>query len=242
MEKEELKGSNKQETMDKTHNQDSDLETIRYYHGTWKNFFDYWQKRGVKVDPYEGEEMIHPYKGAKSNSKLPVQDFHTYDKAEMNDRIAESYDEFVFESAINEIGDSQPMDWKLIDTDKQAGSVEYIYQFDTPGETYEVNLTHFPSQNRINVEFSIGGDTQVITNSGIALPVLSTVMDIVKDFIRTNPKLKEIGFVPSKADETDSRREKIYIYYIKKNFPGAKIRKQEIGFGQSNASSIDVIL
>jgi len=36
---ESFMGSNKQETQDNTHNQDSDLETIRYYHGTWKNFF-----------------------------------------------------------------------------------------------------------------------------------------------------------------------------------------------------------
>jgi hypothetical protein len=102
MSKNELRGSNKQETMDLTHNQDKDLETIRYYHGTWKNFFDYWKKRGVKVDPYEGEEMIHPNKGARSNSKLPIQDFNTYDKAEMNSKITESFEQFKTEESINE--------------------------------------------------------------------------------------------------------------------------------------------
>ena len=102
MAKNELQGSNKQETQDNTHNQDNDLETIRYYHGTWKNFFDYWKKRGVKVDPYEDTEIIHPYKGAKSNSKLPVQDFHTYDKAEMNDKISESFEEFLNDEQIND--------------------------------------------------------------------------------------------------------------------------------------------
>ena len=96
--KDELKGSNKQETQDNTPGQDIDLETIRHYHGTWKNFFDYWKKRGVKVDPYEDTEMVHPYKGAKSNSKLPIQDFHTYDKSNMNDKITESFDEFINES------------------------------------------------------------------------------------------------------------------------------------------------
>jgi hypothetical protein len=105
MKNEELRGSNKQETVDYTHNQDSDLEKIRYYHGTWKNFFDYWKKRGVQVDPYEGEEMIHPHKGAKSNSKLPIQDFNTYDKANMNDRIIESFEEFLNENVLNEIGE-----------------------------------------------------------------------------------------------------------------------------------------
>jgi len=153
-----------------------------------------------------------------------------------------TFEDFLFEHQLNEIGDSQPMDWKLIDTDKQAGSVEYIYQFDTPGETYDVNLTHFPSQNRINVEFSIGGDTQVITNSGMALPVLSTVVDIVKDFIRTNPKLKEINFIPAKSSATDYRREKIYLYYIEKKFPGAKISKEELGTRALPYNSITITL
>ena len=48
MEGDKLLGSNKQETIDYTHNQDSDLEKIRYYHGTWKNFFDYWQNAELK--------------------------------------------------------------------------------------------------------------------------------------------------------------------------------------------------
>lgn len=100
MEGDKLLGSNKQETIDYTHNQDSDLEKIRYYHGTWKNFFDYWQKRGVKVDPYKETEMIHPYKGAKSNSKLPIQDFHTYDKSDMNDKITESFEQFLNENSL----------------------------------------------------------------------------------------------------------------------------------------------
>jgi|NOAtaT_6_FD_contig_101_214430_length_2056_multi_3_in_0_out_0_4 hypothetical protein len=102
MERDKLLGSNKQETIDYTHNQDSDLEKIRYYHGTWKNFFDYWKKRGVKVDPYEETEIIHPYKGAKSNSKLPIQDFHTYDKAEMNGKITESFDQFLEDEGLTE--------------------------------------------------------------------------------------------------------------------------------------------
>lgn len=98
----ELQGSNKQETQDNTHNQDSDLETIRYYHGTWKNFFDYWKKRGVKVDPYEGTELIHPNKKVQTKTTLPIQDFGTYDKAEMNDKIAESFEDFKSEELLNE--------------------------------------------------------------------------------------------------------------------------------------------
>ena len=46
--------------------------------------------------------MIHPYKGAKSNSKLPIQDFHTYDKSDMNDKITESFEQFLNENSNEE--------------------------------------------------------------------------------------------------------------------------------------------
>jgi hypothetical protein len=92
--KDELKGSNKQETQDNTHGQDKDLETIRYYHGAWKNFFDYWNKRGVETDPYKGVELIHPKKKIQTKATLPYQDFGTYDKAKMN-KLTESFEEFI---------------------------------------------------------------------------------------------------------------------------------------------------
>lgn len=92
-----LKGSNKVETQDNTHGQDKDLETIRYYHGTWKNFFDYWKKRGVETDPYKGVELIHPKKKTQEKSTLPYQDFGTYDKSDKN-RVIESFDSFLNES------------------------------------------------------------------------------------------------------------------------------------------------
>jgi hypothetical protein len=99
---ESFMGSNKKETQDNTHNQDKDLETIRYYHGNWKNFFDYWKKRGVETDPYKGVELIHPNKKIQKESTLPYQDFGTYDRSKMN-KLTESFEEFIKnEQNINE--------------------------------------------------------------------------------------------------------------------------------------------
>jgi hypothetical protein len=84
------------ESQDNTHNQDSDLETIRYYKGTWKNFFDYWNKRGVKTDPYKGTVLKYP-KEKIDNGNAPHQDFGTYDKKKMN-KLTESFDQFLNES------------------------------------------------------------------------------------------------------------------------------------------------
>ena len=100
--KDELKGSNKVETQDNTPGMDSDLETIRYYHGTFSNFFDYWKKRGVETDPYKGVELIHPKKKIQKESTLPYQDFGTYDRSKMN-KLTESFEEFIKnEQNINE--------------------------------------------------------------------------------------------------------------------------------------------
>jgi hypothetical protein len=55
-------------------------------------------------------------------------------------------------------------------------------------------------------------------------------------------KLKEINFVPAKSEATDNRREKIYLYYIEKNFPGAKITKEELGTRALPYTSISIIL
>jgi len=95
-----LKGSNKQETMDISPNEDIDLATIRYFHSNFSNFFDYWKKRGVETDPYKGTEMIHPKKKTQSESTLPYQDFGTYDRSKMN-RLTESFEDFLKEESIN---------------------------------------------------------------------------------------------------------------------------------------------
>lgn len=94
--KNQLINSNRQETADYTHNQDSDLEKIRYYRGTWKNFFDYWKKRGVETDPYKGVELTHPVKKTQEKTTLPHQDFGTYDKSDQN-RLVESFEQFINE-------------------------------------------------------------------------------------------------------------------------------------------------
>jgi len=84
----------KKETQNLTKGQDKNLEDIRYYRGTWKTFFDYWKHRGVKPDPYKGKTLTYPTSKTQEKSTLPIQDFGTYDKSEMN-RIIESYQEFI---------------------------------------------------------------------------------------------------------------------------------------------------
>ena len=74
--------------------ENNDLEKIRFYRATWKNFFDYWKARGVKTDPYEGTEMEYPTKKVQDKPTLPYQDFGTYDKSSKNQKLSESFDDF----------------------------------------------------------------------------------------------------------------------------------------------------
>jgi hypothetical protein len=91
-----------QESLDATPGLDKDLEKIRYYHGTWKNFFDYWNKKGVPTDPYKGVELTHPIKKVQDKETLPIQDFGTYDKSKANQKLTESFEQFLNETKESE--------------------------------------------------------------------------------------------------------------------------------------------
>jgi hypothetical protein len=73
---------------------DKDLEKIRYFHGTWDNFFNFWKKRGVESDPYKGTILKHPEEKIQKDSTLPYQDFGTYDKSKRN-KLIESFSQFI---------------------------------------------------------------------------------------------------------------------------------------------------
>ena len=86
---------------EKIENQDPDLEKIRHYRGTWKNFFDFWKKKGVEVDPYKGTILKYPTEKIYTGRKNVHQDFGTYDKAK---KIQENMKNHIntFEEFLNE--------------------------------------------------------------------------------------------------------------------------------------------
>ena len=49
--------------------------------------------------------------------------------------------------------------------------------------------------------------------------VMATIMEITNDYIANNPNLQTLVIAPAKAYETDNRRKKLYLAYIKKNKP-----------------------
>lgn len=66
--------------------EDKNLTKIRYYKGTWKNFFDWLASKGAKPDPYEGTILKYPVE-KPSPKNLPYQDFGTFSKSDKNKEI-----------------------------------------------------------------------------------------------------------------------------------------------------------
>ena len=120
--------------------------------------------------------------------------------------------------SINEIGEgTKTYSWKL---DDQDADDNYFYSFDTENSTYSVGVANLEF-GMYDLSFNaIGKDLD--TNEGVPLRVLSTVVEIAKDFIkRANPDI--VIFRPIKTKETgkedDQRRFKLYGAYLKKNLP-----------------------
>lgn len=140
---------------------------------------------------------------------------------------------------INELGDTDPLEWDVIREDGR----ETVYGFElNPSESYEVFITR--NRSNINVSFTVNGssDKSVITNSGQALVVFSTVLAIVKHHLILDPTIESISFVPEKNYDEDDRRFRIYLYYIKKNFPGARIRLDSHYDSRGEWIGVDVVL
>jgi hypothetical protein len=125
---------------------------------------------------------------------------------------------------LNEIGEgTKTYSWRFDDEDADGN---YFYSFDTEKSTYTVGVANL-EDGMYDLSFnttSPDGDPDVSldTNEGVPLRVLSTVVDIAKDFIQ-RAKPESVIFRPIKTKEADKqddmRRYKLYGAYIRKNIP-----------------------
>ena len=125
---------------------------------------------------------------------------------------------------LNEIGEgTKTYSWKF---DSEDADGNYFYSFDTENSTYGVGVANLEDgiyDLSFNTTSKDGDpDTSLDTNEGVPLRVLSTVVDIAKDFInKVNPEM--VIFRPIKTKEVDKqddmRRYKLYGAYIRKNLP-----------------------
>ena len=143
------------------------------------------------------------------------------------------FEQFLLENVyfINEIGDAsaKPYKWKAHPKAKIFKGHEYIYTFRTEkGTEYEAEFTYsVPEAKKGNTVYGFNFSTDVepersgyseITNEGVTLRVMSTIVQIIKDFITKNPTAS-IEYFADENFKGDARRARIYMAYIKKLLP-----------------------
>ncbi|CAB4159318.1 hypothetical protein UFOVP699_87 [uncultured Caudovirales phage] len=133
-------------------------------------------------------------------------------------------------SRIYEVGDPehaiQSVEWDLVGMKDDRTTV---YEFSLgPSTEYTVELI-VTGQTNVTVAFYANGDRDGVTNDGYPLTVMSTVIDILSDYLGNHPEIKSFSFVPSKADDADERRLNLYIRYIEKRFNNPKISYTQLG-------------
>lgn len=124
---------------------------------------------------------------------------------------------------LNEIGEgTKPYHWEFVDEDEDGN---YFYSFQTEKNYYDVGIANL-EDGMYDLSFNaMSGDwdNDLDTNEGVPLKVLSTVVEIAKDFIaKVQPEI--VIFRPIKTKkgdekEKDQRRSKLYGAYLKKHLP-----------------------
>jgi len=124
---------------------------------------------------------------------------------------------------LNEIGEgTKTYHWEFVEEDADGN---YFYSFQTDKSYYDVGIANLEDEMydlSFNATSGDGFDTDLDTNEGVPLRVLSTIVDIAKDFIdKVNPDI--VIFRPIKTKQTDkendTRRYKLYGAYLRKNLP-----------------------
>ena len=135
-------------------------------------------------------------------------------------------------SLLKEVGEASatPHESKLdLSTKYEAEEARYTFKTDS-GLEYEVKLLEINKATRLLVAFKLDdGSYEDETNQGEQYKIMATVVNIVKQHLAKVPKIKEITFSPSKANEKDQRRSQFYKAYITKQLPGSKVNVMSDG-------------
>lgn len=122
---------------------------------------------------------------------------------------------------INEIGDlsSASYPWEF---EKVVGGSNYTYTFNTPSGL----LYYFFFDNNGNSQWEMvfkpkGENTKTITNKGELFGIMSTIFEIMQDFLNRNKKCKTLVMqgASKKGERTGSStaRTRIYYEFLSKN-------------------------
>ena len=141
---------------------------------------------------------------------------------------------------VNEVGEANLKPYKWEEVDREG---YYVYtRFVTDSETqYDVDIKstiYFPpgqmeSLPALEIEFSAkpkgaeGSSAKIVVNKGEMYRVMSTIVDIIKKYIKKS-KTQAIIYSPSKKSDEESfgtQRDNLYRAFISKAFPGTTFKQ-----------------
>ncbi len=149
-----------------------------------------------------------------------------------------------------EVGDgsTKKYNWSVLNQTKVWNGTNYEFTFSSENSQYIVDITHDEdSRSRVNVSFYANDDNepdyQKLTNFNEVYNVISTVVDIVIEYLKmaedNNEKIGIISMTPvtNQVDREKNRRQKLYRRYIDQNIhrlPG----EWDILYGENDEISI----
>lgn len=110
-----------------------------------------------------------------------------------------------------------PFRWKHRIRKKTSSEKIDGYEFDAEGFDYVVMFRNPLGDNIVNVKFYANDDDTTLTNVG-AIKVMSTVVTIIKSYLRSHPNIKFIHFTSAKTQtksHASEQRAKLYLAVAK---------------------------
>jgi len=81
--------------------ENKNLDAIRHFKGTWKDFEDFWKSKGARMSPWEEWNQEYPKK-KKMTNKDPINMYKTFDDESDSVKESTSIDFLTFEGFVEE--------------------------------------------------------------------------------------------------------------------------------------------
>ena len=138
-----------------------------------------------------------------------------------------TFKDFVSEALLLEVGESSA---RSFDYEKEMESqMATIYSFITDsGVEYELEASRVSPEldHIVQIVFSVDGSVETVVNRGELFRVMATVMQITREVLDENPEFRVIAIEPSKNSPNDLRRQRLYLAYIKNEWPDAIVKRK----------------
>ena len=177
--------------------------------------------------------------GLYEGENVPL-DLPMLNEEEINEEAKKAKKKNTLSNILNEIGDAslKPYEWTVKrssspswDLGMEKPFIEVEYKFTTDkGVKYKAGFSEEEEHGWFHFAFyPEGGGIKDIVNKGEVFRVMSTIVDIFKDFIEKE-EWNEIYYSSVRQNYGDKRREKLYMAYLKNNLPDW-IKIEDIGLG-----------